>query len=270
MSDYFRTMGGRILYGREFTNDEIRSGTRVAVVNERFAQTFGGAEEVVGHQLTVPGGRPRIIIGVVKGMEYETDPTVANSSQIFIPSGTPGGFFSAFVAHVDGQAEDQVAEIRDVIQTVDPQVPVYGAKTMVQRLDQLFAGPKFYRTAVWFFAAFALLLAVTGIYGMVSYAVVQRSHEMGVRLALGTTPVRLRSMLVRQGLLMIAAAAVPGLAGAHFTGRFLATLIAGAKPVGVGISAGLILFLSVMASVSIWSASRRLARFDISSILRSE
>jgi ABC-type lipoprotein release transport system permease subunit len=124
---------------------------------------------------------------------------------------------------------------------VDPQGPVFGVKTMEQRLDEVFANPKFYRTAVWTFAAIALLLAVIGIYGIVSYAVVERTQEMGVRMALGTTPSRLRSMLLRQGLLVVVAGAIPGIAGAQLTGRFLESLIAGAKPIGLTTSAGLVL-----------------------------
>ncbi len=270
MSEYFETMGGRILYGREFTDAEIRSGAKVAVVNERFAAGFGAAEDAVGHQLTIGGDSPRRIVGVVKGMEYETDPTLANGNQVFIPSATPGSFFSTFVVRVDGRAEDRLAAVRDVIQSVDPQVPVFGVKTMEQRLDEVFAGPKFYRTAVWFFAGFALLLAVIGIYGIVSYAVVQRTQEMGVRLALGTTPVRLRGMLLRQGLLMVVAGAIPGIAGAQLSGRFLETLIDGAKPIGLGTCAGLVLLLVLVASTSIWSATRRIARLAIIAILRAE
>jgi hypothetical protein len=164
-----------------------------------------------GPQLTIAGDTPWKIVGVVKGMEYETDPTVANSNQVFIPSETPGSFFSTFVARVDGRAEDHLAAIRDTIQSADPQVPVFGGKTMEQRLDEIFARPKFYRTAVWIFSGFALLLAAIGIYGTVSYAVIQRTQEMGVRMALGTTPARLRGMLLRQGLLMVAAGAIPGI-----------------------------------------------------------
>src|SRR5262245_12433334 len=269
MSEYFQTMGGRILYGREFTDAEIRSGARVAVVNERFAEAFGNPKDVVGHQLTAGGVSPRKIVGVVKGMEYEI-PKLATRNQVFIPSETPGSFFSTFVARIDGRAEDHLAEVRDVIQSVDPQVPVFGAKTLAQRLDAVFAGPKFYRTAVWFFAGFALLLAVIGIYGIVAYAVVQRTYEMGVRLALGATPVRLRVRLLRQALLTVVAGAIPGIAGAQLAGRFLENLIGGAKPVGLGTSAGLILLISLVASASIWAASRRIARFDITAILRSE
>ncbi len=270
LSGYFQTMGGRILYGREFTDAEIRTGAKVAVVDERFAAGFGAPEAAVGRQLTIEGDTPRKIVGVVKGMEYETDPTTANGNQVFIPSETPGSFFSTFVARVDGPAEDHLARIRDTIQSVDPQVPLFSAKTMEQRLDEVFAAAKFYRTAVWIFAAFALLLAVIGIYGIVSYAVVQRTQEMGVRMALGRTPVQLRGMLLRRGLLMVVAGAIPGIAGAQLTGRFLETLIDGAKSVDLLTSAGLVFFFAVVASTSIWSATRRVARLDIVAVLRSE
>jgi ABC-type antimicrobial peptide transport system permease subunit len=262
-------MGGRILYGREFTEAEVRSGARVAVVNERFAAGFGVPKDTVGHQLT-NGKNTRKIVGVVRGMEYETDPTTANGNQIFIPSVTPGSFFSTFVARVDGRAEDHLAAVRDAIKSVDPQVPVFSVKTMGQRLDEVFADPKFYRTAVWTFAGFALLLAMIGIYGIVSYAVVQRTQEMGVRMALGRTPVRLRGMLLGHGLLMVVAGAIPGIAGAQLTGHFLESLMDGAKPIGLATSAGLVLLFALVASASIWSATRRIARLDISAVLRSE
>ncbi len=270
LSGYFGTMGSTILYGREFNEAEVRSGAKVAVVNERFAAGFGAPQDVVGHQLTTDGDPPRKIVGVVKGMEYETDPTMVNGNQVFVPSENPGSFFSTFVVRVDGQAEDHLAAIRDTIQSVDPQVPVFGAKTMQQRLDEVFAYPRFYRTAVWTFAGFALLLAVIGIYGIVSYAVVERTQEMGVRMALGGTPVRLRGMLLRHGLMMVMAGALPGIAGAQLTGRFLESLMDGAQPVGLATSAGLVLLLALVASVSIWSATRRIVRFDIMAILRSE
>jgi ABC-type antimicrobial peptide transport system permease subunit len=141
---------------------------------------------------------------------------------------------------------------------------------MEQRLDEVFAHPKFYRTAVWTFAGFAWLLAVIGIYGIVSYAVVERIQEMGVRLALGTTPVQVRGMLLRQGLLMVMAGAIPGIGGAQFTGRVLESLMDGAKPIGLATSAGLVLLFALVASASIWSATRRIARLDIIAILRSE
>ena len=269
LSGYFQTMGGRILYGREFTEAEVRSGAKVAVVNERFASGFGAPQDAVGHQLT-NGEDTSKIVGVVRGMEYETDPTLANSNQVFVPSENPGSFFSTFVVRVDGRAEDHLAAIRDTIQSVDPQVPVFSVKTMEQRLDEVFATPEFYRTAVWIFAGFALLLAVIGIYGIVSYAVAHRILEMGIRMALGRTPAQLRGMMLRRGLLMVMAGAIPGIAGAQLTGRFLESLMDGAKPIGLATSSGLVLLFALVASASIWIATRGIARLDITSILRSE
>jgi ABC-type antimicrobial peptide transport system permease subunit len=261
-------MGGRIVAGREFTAAEVQGNAKVAIVSERFAREFGLAADALGHQVFRD---PRKIVGVVKGMDYmNNNPNDANPSQVFIPSSTPGGFFSTFVARVDGRAEDRLARIRDAIQSVDPQVPVFGAKTMEQRLDDALARPQFYRTAVLCFAAFALLLAVIGIYGVVSYTVARRTHEMGVRMALGTTPAGLRVNLLRQGLLTIGAGAIPGVAGAVLAGRFLESLVDGAKPANATTYAASVIFIALIAAAGIWVATRPVARLDIGEILRAE
>ena len=160
--------------------------------------------------------------------------------------------------------------IRDAIQSVDREVPVFGVKTMEQRLDEALARPQFYRTAVLCFAAFALLLAVIGIYGIVSYTVARRTHEMGVRMALGTTPARLRVSLLRQGLIPIAAGAIPGIAGAVLSGRLLESLVEGAKSVNATAYAASVLFIALIAAIGIWMATRPIARLDIVEILRTE
>jgi ABC-type antimicrobial peptide transport system permease subunit len=269
-SDYFRTMGGRIVAGREFTAAEVQANALVAIVNERFAAEFGSAADALGHQVFRD---PRKIVGVVKGIDYRNatnEPIYGNLRLVFIPSTTPGGFFSTFVARVDGRAEDRLAGVRDAIQSVDREVPVFGVKTMEQRLDDALARPQFYRTAVSCFAAFASLLAMIGIYGVVSYTVAQRIHEMGVRMALGTTPVGLRVRLLCQGLLTIGAGAVLGVAGAALNGRFLESLVEGAKPANAATYTGTLISLALIAAAGIWVATRPLARLDIMEILRTE
>ncbi|MBV8812151.1 MAG: ABC transporter permease [Acidobacteriaceae bacterium] len=264
--DYFKTMRGRILYGREFTEAEVRSDAPIAVVNDRFAREFGAPADALGHQLTLGNTPSRKIIGVVKAMDYMTEG--ANPTQMFLPANSPGSFFSTFVVRVNGPAEDHVAMIRDAIRSVDMRVPVFGAKTMEQRLDDALSRPKFYRTALLFFAGFALLLVVIGICGVVSYAISRRTHEMGVRLALGTTPIRLRKELLGQGLLAVATGAILGIAGAALTGRFLENLVNGAKPLSLTMFTMSILFIFAIASTSIWAATRRIATLDIMEILR--
>ena len=267
--DYFRTMGGRILWGREFSRAEVQGNGRVAVVNDRFAGEFGPPAEALGGDITIGTDPPWRVIGVVKTMDYMTEG--ANGNQIFVPDHSPGGsFFSTIVLRVNGRAEDRLPMIRDAIQSVDPQVPVFGVKTMEQRLDEALARPEFYRTAVLCFAAFALLLAVLGIYGIVSYTVAQKTHEMGVRMALGITPTRLRVTLLRQSLIAVAAGAIPGIAGAAVSGRLLESLVEGAKSVNTTAYAASVLFIALIAALSIWMATRPIARLDIVEILRTE
>lgn len=268
-SDYFQTMGGRIVAGREFTAAEVQGNAKVAVVSERFAAVFGSAAGALGHQVFRD---PRKVVGVVKGMEYmsSNDPNSAYPSQVFIPSSTPGGFFSTFVVRVDGHAEDRLAMIRDAIQSVDLRVPVFGVKTMEQRLDEALVRPGFYRTAVFCFAAFAVLLAVIGIYGIVSCTVAQRTHEMGVRMALGTTAGRLQADLLRQGLITIAAGAVAGIGGGLLSGRLLEHLVDGARAVSAASYVAAVLLIACIAAMGIWVAARPLVRLNVTEILRTE
>jgi putative ABC transport system permease protein len=268
LQDYFATMGGRVLHGREFTAAEIQSSAPLAIVNERFASQFGPPADSLGREVS-NGSSRRKIVGVAKGMAYGAE-SASSPNQIFIPSRSPGDFYSTFVARITGRAEDRLAMIRDAIQSVDLQVPVFGVKTMTARLADALARPQFYRTAVLFFAAFALLLAVIGIYGIVSYTVARRTREMGIRMALGTTPARLRAVLLRQGLLTIAAGAVPGIAVAVLSGRLLESLVDGAKSVSPATYAATVLSIVFIATLGIWAATRPITRLDVAEILRTE
>jgi putative ABC transport system permease protein len=187
-----------------------------------------------------------------------------------MPANAPGVFFSAFIVRVSGRADEHVAMIRDALRAVDPHVPIFGAKTMQQRLNEALARPEFYRTALLFFAGFALLLAVIGIYGVVSYAVAQRTREMGVRLALGATPTGLRSLLLGQGLVPVATGAILGVCGAIPTDSLLNSLVDGAKSLDPGTLVLLLLLIILVASTGIWAGSRRIARLDIMEVLRVE
>ena len=177
---------------------------------------------------------------------------------------------STFVIRVAGRAEDRLPMLRQTIQAADPRVPIFGVKTMRQRLDDALARPRFYRAAVLSFAAFALLLAVIGIYGVVSYSVAQRTHEMGVRMALGATAAGLRIDFIRQGLATIAAGAAPGVAAAVLTGRFLESLVEGAQPANATTYLAALVVIALVAVAGIWTATRPVARLDIVDTLRAE
>jgi putative ABC transport system permease protein len=267
LPDYFRAMGGHILWGRELTDAEVRNNARVAIINERFASEFGAPANAVGSEF-VNDDEHWKIIGVVTTMDYMTEG--ADSYEAFVPDRSPGSFFSTFVVRVNGRAEDRLAMIRDTIQSVDRDVPVFGVKSMEQRLADLLARPDFYRTAVLCFTAFALLLVVMGVYGIVSYTVARRTREMGIRLALGTTPERLRARHLWQGLVPIAGGAIPGIAGAVLSSRLLESIVEGAESVNAATYAACVLFIAFVAALGIWLATRPIARLEILEILRTE
>ena len=275
-SEYFQTMGGRILFGREFNDAEVRSGAKVAVVDERFAREFGSPADAVGRQLTIADAPPFVparskIVGVVREMDYDTDPAVANEPQVFVPSTKPGVFFSAtIVARVGGHAEDHLAAIRDTVQSIDPQVSVYSAKTMQQRLDEAFARPSFYRIAIWVFAGFALLLTMIGVYGLLAYGVARRTNEIGVRMALGATQSNLMRMVLRHALLLVCvglAAGVPLV----FSTRSVAASLIGSEPAGlpepIAVAAMAIITAALLAA---YLPARRAMRVDPMVALRHE
>ena len=276
LSDYFRTMGGRILFGREFSDAEVRAGAKVAIVNERFARAFGSPADAVGRQLTTTSAPPWVpagskIVGVVRGLDYVTDPTIASSFQLFMPSANPAEFFSSvFVARVSGRAEDRLAAIRDTIQSVDPQVPVYSVKTMQQRLDELFARPSFYRTTIWIFAGFALLLTMIGVYGLLAYGVARRTNEIGIRMALGATQSSIVGMVLQEALLLVGVGLTAGIPLGFCTRSIAASLI-GKLP--VSIAEPIVVAAAAVIAAALFAAylpARRAMRVDPLVALRCE
>jgi putative ABC transport system permease protein len=264
---FFDAIGGRVLFGREFVAADWNGSEPVAIINDTLAQTLGDRTTIVGRSLTAPQGKPRQIVGVVRDLRFG-GPTSALHPQAFFLSRAPQTM--TIVAKVAGRARDRIAIIRDAVQSVDPKVAVFNVKTMEERLDETLARPKFYATAVVFFGGLALLLAVIGVYGVVSYAVVQRTREIGIRLALGTTPARLRRKLLGQTGLTVALGVVPGAALAIVLGRFANSLVIGADTALANTSATAMLLTIVVAGVAIWTATRHIARLDIVDVIRSE
>ena len=244
------------------------------MVNETFARNFQDAANAMDHLVTDADGRVRKVIGVVKSVDfmdqfisdvYDIDP-----NETFVPAESPGGFDSSFVIRVDGRPEDYIPVVRESIQSVDRRVPVFGVMTMQGRLEDAFARPKLYRTALLFFASFALLLAVSGIYAVVSYAVSRRTHETGVRLALRSTPRRLRGAYVGQGLLTVALGTACGVFAAATTGTLLANIVEGARAFDIGTYCVVAVSIWLIAGASLWTATRPIAQLDVMEILRTD
>jgi predicted permease len=267
MQDYFRVMGSRLLAGSEFTEADIRGNAKLAIVTDVFAREFGQPADLIGRELSAGRSSWRIV-GVVKSMDYMV--AGAQTSQVFHPSRSPGWPHTAVVVRLAGRPTERLAMIRDTIRSVDPQVPVFDVKTLEQRMADEFARPHFYKTAVMCFAAFAFLLAIFGIYSIVSYSVARARHAMGVRLALGARPARLRASLLFKGLLPVAQGVILGMAGALVSGKLLENLVEGASLLNATACLAEILVIAAVAGAAIWLATRPIARLDVMEILRTE
>ena len=159
---------------------------------------------------------------------------------------------------------------RDAIQQVDRQVPVYDVKTLDQRLRDNLAQPRFYATAVLFLGGFGAAAGGSGSVRRGLYSISQRTHEIGVRIAVGALPGGLRTMLLRQSLTPLAGGVVAGLAGAAMLGRYLQHLMAGAESIGPLTCAVAAVTLAMAAATAVWTATGRIVRMDPTAALRAE
>lgn len=270
---YFDAMRTSIVAGRDFSPRDQQGAGHVAIVNEEFARNAGGNQAVLGHtvkSLFGKDGTSMTFVGVAHTVHYDAAPGDKPMPILFLPLDQNPHPFMTLVARVHGRPEAYLPIARDAIQSVDRQVPVFDTKTLDQRLDEALARPRFYTTAVVFFGAFGLLLAAIGVYGVASFSVIQRTHELGVRIAVGASAQRIRWMLLRQSLLPVAAGVAVGVAGAFALGQFLQHLLDSAQRVDGFTSAVAAAILVVIASIAVWSATQRIVRLDPMQVLRAE
>jgi putative ABC transport system permease protein len=267
---YFRAMSTPILAGRDFGPAEKNQSESAVIVNEAFARSAGMGTEILGRRITTSWrSTPYLVVGVV-GTNSFAGPGFPGGPQIYWPIEEEPPPTITFVAKVHGQAGEYLARCRDAIRSVDRQVPVYEVTTLDARLAEVLGRPKFFTTATLFFAVLALLLAAVGIYGTATYSVAQRMHEMGIRLALGASYERIRTMMLRENLVPVTFGILAGIAGAVASGRYLQHLIVNAESLELrtcAFAAGLLIFTGITAS---WGATARVLAIDPVDAVRSE
>jgi putative ABC transport system permease protein len=225
--DFFRTLGIPLLKGRWFTTHDNQSSKPVAIVSEGFARQFLPNQEALGKRIKYRWSKTWMeivgVIGNVKflGLAVDTDPAFYTPTfQDFYPQ-------MYLAVRASGDASRLAAPLRQVIQSVDPGVTLAQIGTMEEALDVSVSQPRFNAMLLALFAGIALLLAAVGIYGLIAYSVVQRTHEIGVRMALGAARRDVVRMIVRQGLFLAAIGVAFGLTGAFLLTRLLKTMLFG-------------------------------------------
>jgi predicted permease len=273
--EYFHLLGMPLLRGRLFTDFDDDKAPTVAVVNEAFAGTYFPNADPIGKRLRLPAPGDRssstwaTVIGVLADARTEslaeaTDPQIylslyqrrAKDLAIFVR----GRLDTAAIP----------AELREQVQSVDPELPVFGERTLHEIVSTSLAERRFSMEMVGLFALTALLLAALGIYGVISYMVSERTHEIGIRLALGAQTRSILRMILRQALGLALSGAAIGLVCALVVSRLMTGLLYGVRPSDPLTFAGVVLLLLQVALLACYIPARRATRVDPMVALRHE
>jgi predicted permease len=268
--DYFRTMQTKLLMGREFDSRDKQDGTRVAVVNKAFADRLLPGKDPIGKRFrTSPDGKPIQIVGVAEDGKYFSlsEPRKLawwGPSEIWYASN------ATLVARTNLNAPQALRLIQDAAKDLDPALPLYSAGTLAQRLDVPLFPARMAALALGAFGALALILAATGIYGVMAYAISRRTREIGIRMAIGASQGQVLAIVARRALLLIGSGTLVGLALALAAGRFLERILYGVRPTDP-LTLGIVLLLMLaIAALACWIPARRAIRINPVTALRQE
>jgi putative ABC transport system permease protein len=266
--DYFLTMGISLRAGRLINDSDTQDAPNVALLSETLARRLFPGEDPLGKRLSV-AGLGATIIGVVSDIRYtgldgEIEQAVYLSYRQLPRSGM------ALVLRGAVEPSSLVPALRNAVREIDPALPVYEVLTMNERLSNSVASRRFNLLLLGGFAALALLLAGVGVYGVISYVVTQRTHEIGVRLALGAQGGDVIRLFIERGMAVVSLGVGLGLLGAFALTRVMKSLLFDVGPNDPLTFAGVALLLSLVALVACYLPARRAARIDPLTSLRHE
>ncbi|MEJ2217392.1 MAG: ABC transporter permease [Gemmatimonadota bacterium] len=265
---YFATMGIPLLRGRDFAVTDTRESTPVAIVSRRFADDIFDGADPVGRSLFVWGQAWQIValVGDVKLGSLEDDARA--TFYLAAPQVRPSS--GILVVRTAGDPAALAPALRNVVHQVDADVPLSAVATMDAVVDSSLSGNRFRTLLLGSFAVIALLLAALGLYGVLAYFVGQRTHELGIRMALGAGKTQLLAEVLGRGLALAGTGVAVGLAGALLAGRLLRGLLFGVGASDAATLAATCLVLAAVALAASFLPAWRATRVDPVSCLRAE
>jgi putative ABC transport system permease protein len=282
---YFRALGIPLLSGRTFTTRDRETAPTVAVVNEAFVKRFfaGATRQALGAHAQLgatpsptegPDGAPLMeIVGVVGDTKQAFEAAIQPT--LFVPYQQPpidilGGMYRnlSLVLKTTGDPLAVASGLRAAMQEVDRDQPLVRVRTMEEAMTESVAQPRLRTTLIALFSAVALLLSLIGVYGVMAYAVSERTHELGVRIALGAEPGDIRRLVVREGTRLSAVGIAIGIAGALATSRSLGALLFGVSATDPATFAIAAVGLAIAGLAAAYIPARRASRIDPVVLLR--
>ncbi|HEX5706320.1 MAG TPA: ABC transporter permease, partial [Pyrinomonadaceae bacterium] len=269
---YFRAMGIPLLRGRALDERDTADAPKVIVVSETFAKKFFPGEEIIGRRVkpTLARDFTAEIVGVVGDVKHQDLEREVTPEYYASYKQAPQPFMTLVVRGRGDDAAALTAAVRGAVLEVDANQPVYGVKTMGQWMSESAARRRFNTVVLAVFAAVALLLAGVGIFGVMNYSVARRTHEIGVRMALGAQGRDVFRLVVGQGMALVAAGVVVGLFGALVLTRFISSLLFGVTASDPVTFAGVALVLAAVALFACYLPARRATKVDPMVALRYE
>lgn len=276
--DYFKTMGIPLLKGRYFSAQERKNSVPVTLIDSSFARKHFPNEDPIGKRISPGENLTFEIIGIVGHVKHYGLDTPAPVEPQFYYSldQIPANFIPLLVSQLNliirtsSDPSRLIATVRNEIFSIDKNQPVFDIQTMEQRMASSIAARQFSMLLLTVFSASALLLAAVGIYGVISYSVTQRSHEIGIRMALGAGKADILKMVVRQGMILAVLGVAAGLLLAFGVSRFLASMVFGVSALDPATFFGVALLLSAVAFLASYIPAKRATRIDPMIALRYE
>ncbi|HKW74614.1 MAG TPA: ABC transporter permease [Terriglobales bacterium] len=275
--NYFHTLNIPLLSGRDFTERDDEKAPGVVIVNQAFAEKFFPNENVLGKHIT-PGAtnhgkpQPREIIGVVGNVKSRRL-DVEDRPEYYIPDTQLNFGAMTFCLRTSVEPHSIASAVRNAVSSMDPDLPIYDIKTMDEYLAATLVTPRFQAMLLEAFAGLALLLTAIGLYGVVSYAVAQRTHEIGVRITLGASRGKVVAMVLKSGLQLTAIGVAAGVVLALIAGRFLSSLssvLFGVKPTDVFTFGVVVVVMALVSLLACYIPAWRASKVDPMIALRYE
>jgi putative ABC transport system permease protein len=269
---YFETLGIPIVEGRPFTAQDKEGMEPVAIVNQTLAKKLAPNGSALGRRIRRSGKAWQTIVGVVGEVHLQGQGSKVES-QVFIPAAQTGLYpvgLADFAIRTSGAPMSIVRAIQNEVWAIDKDQPITRVQTLEEVVSASVAQRRFQATLLLAFAGVALLLSMVGVYGVVSYAVLQRTPEIGLRLALGAQRENILGLVLGQAMRPIAAGLVIGLAGALALTRFLASLLFEMKPTDPVTFGAVLTVLGIVAASACLIPARRATQVDPMIALRYE
>jgi predicted permease len=269
---YFETLGIARIAGRDFGH-EPADGPKVAIVNQEFVAQMFGQENPIG-QIVNGGGATYQIIGVVGNIKSrtlgeDTRPVLFRALDQNTAS-DPSFLGYALMVKSAGDTAEITNAVRHEIHALDPAMAVYNVETMDEHLRSALFLPRLAGTLFGVFGCIGLILAATGLYGVMSYSVTRRTREIGIRIALGAQRRAVERLILQQGLVLTAIALLLGMPAAWLAAKFSASFLYGVHPHDAVTFTLVPIFLAAVGLVACWVPARRAANVDPQIILRYE